>query len=333
MDMLQTQFDLTRKDFFLTSDEELQVGENWIEQIRKGVEEARIILPLITPNFLESHFCLCELGAAWVNNKALVPVIIPPLNYHALDSTPFRSWTQTITLSSVTDLMRLAEAIKSKDVGDVNMVRFSTRAETIYNEILTPYKQAMEQREVITAESVKALRKDLAEHKQAYLEAEDELTNAKKEIEELRKMKDADEIKAFDFAQLDEWDTFMDAVEETKDVLKHLPRYVPSILFHARKHKSYGGFIGEQEDLSSLKVLENEGYIIWEQGWVPDYGHQAVLRADQALNKFSKVLNSLEDDNLFLEKFEAEYSNVRFNLAYSPFWEEVLDQTIYHSTS
>lgn len=332
MDMLQTQFNLTREDFFLTSDEELEVGGNWIEEIRKGVEEAKIIMPLITPNFLESQFSLCELGAAWVNQKALVPVIIPPLNHQALSNTPYRTWAQAITLNTVKDLSRLAEAMKKKKVGDVSIVRFTTRAESFYNDTFTPFIITMEQRETFSVETVNELRKELAEYKEAYSETEEELKKAKEEISVLRTMKDAEEVKAFDFAQLDEWDTFMDTVEKTKDELKPLPSYVSSILFHARKQKSYGGFIGEQEDLSSLKILENKGYIKWDEGWVPDYDHTAISRADKALDSLSKAINALEDDILFQEKFKEEYRDVRLSLAYTPFWEEILEQTIYHSS-
>lgn len=332
MDMLQTQFNITRDDFFLTSDEELEVGGNWIEEIRKGVEEAKIIMPLITPNFLESQFCLCELGAAWVNQKALVPVIIPPLDHHALSNTPYRTWAQAITLNTVKDLSRLAEAMKKKEVGDVNIVRFTSRAESFYNVTLTPFINTMKQREKFSVEAVKELKQELAEYKAAYSETEEELTKAKEEILALRNIKDAEEVKAFDFARLDEWETFMDAVEKTKDELKPLPRYVSSILFHARKHNRYGGFIEEQEDLSSLKILENKGYIKWDDGWVPDYDHQAIFRADKALDNLSKVINTFEENTLFLERFEEEYRDVRFSLAYSPFWEEILNQTIYHSS-
>lgn len=144
MDMLQTQFNLTRSNFFLTSDEELKYGENWIEEIRNGMQNSNIIMPIITPNFLDSQFCLCELGAAWVNQKALVPIIVPPLDHYALDKTPYRAWLQAITLNSLKDLGRLAEAMKEKGVGDVNIVRFQNRAEKFYEEVLVPFIKVME---------------------------------------------------------------------------------------------------------------------------------------------------------------------------------------------
>ncbi|OLO25322.1 hypothetical protein BTR23_24860 [Alkalihalophilus pseudofirmus] len=100
------------------------------------MDEASIVLPLITPAFLESQFCLCELGATWVNKKGLVPVIIPPLNHTALQDTPFRYWMQTLTINSIDDLSRLAQAMIDRGIGGVNIPRFNTRAKTFFNEVM-----------------------------------------------------------------------------------------------------------------------------------------------------------------------------------------------------
>ena len=83
----------------------------------------------------------------------------------------------------------------------------------------------------------------------------------KKENAALRKMKDASEVKAVDYEQMDEWDSFMDVVEKVKEQLKPLSHFITSNLYHNRERNTYGGFIGEQEDLGKLKAFENEGYI------------------------------------------------------------------------
>ncbi|MGE6601478.1 toll/interleukin-1 receptor domain-containing protein [Lysinibacillus fusiformis] len=333
MDLLQNQFNLSRPNFFLTSDEELKYGGDWIEEIREGMEDANIILPLITPNYLESQFCLCELGAAWINQIALVPVIIPPLDYNALKDTPYRSWVQAITLNSVKDIQRLAQAMIDKSVGTVQMVRFTTRAENFYSEVLQPFVNKMESRDIITPKAVGDLKAQMLEYQNAYQETEDELNKAKKEIAALRKMKNVDEIKEFDYAQMNEWELFLDEVDKVKQTFKKLKKHVISILYHHRKVHSFGGFIGEQEDLSTLKMLENEGYITFDSGWVPDFDHLAIQKADKALDNLAKLIETLELDEQFCNRFMEEYEDVRLSLDYSPFWENVLDQRILHSSN
>ncbi|WP_186320426.1 toll/interleukin-1 receptor domain-containing protein [Fictibacillus phosphorivorans] len=333
MDLLQNQFNLTRDNFFLTSDEELEVGDNWIEEIRKGMEDANIIMPIITNNFLDSQFCLCELGASWINQKALVPIIIPPLDYHALDGTPYRAWTQAITLNSVKDLQRIAEAMERKDVGRVRMVRFTNRAEKFFEESIIPFIQKLEKREVVTLEAVKQLKLNIEEYKIAYEEAEEELSRLKNENDALCKMKDASEIREFEFSKMDEWEIFLEAVEETNEQLRRLSPYVTSIMYHdLKKSSSFGvGFIGEQDDKPKLNALQNEGLIKWDNGWEPDYEHPVINRANNAIKKLSNVISGNLDNILFVEKFESEFEDVRLGLEFTPFWEEVLGLTIFHS--
>lgn len=331
MDLLQTQFGLIRDNFFLTSDEELAYGENWIEQIRSGMNDADIILPIVTPNFLESKFCLCELGATWANQKALIPVIIPPLDHNSLDDTPYRRWLQSITLNSVKDIQRLAQAIKDKKVGDINMVRFTTRAEKFFDDTLTPFVKLIEKRKVITQEEINRLYEELTQYKDAYSRTEEELDKYKIENEKLRNLKDADEVRELDFSQMEEWDTFINAVEEVKTLLYPLSSYIVSILFHDRKSNKYGGFIGEQTDNATLRSFENEGYIKWDEGWVPDYDNPKIIKADNALEKLNKLIHLYEENSTFYERFEKEYEDIRLSLMYTPFWEKVLGLRIFHS--
>lgn len=334
MDMLQGQFNLRRQDFFLTSDEELMVGGNWIEQIRQGMQDASIVLPIITPNYLDSQFCLCELGAAWVNQQALVPVIIPPLNYKALDNTPYRSWMQAITLSSVDDLSRLAQAMIDRNVGNgtFNMVRFNTRATNLYNAEVLPLVKSIESREIVSLAVVKELRERINMTQEAYEQAEQELNKLKEENEALRNMKDKEEIKAYDFQQMNEWDTFINAVELVRTYLKPMDRLVISILYQFYKGTiGDRGFIGEQHDLSQLKRLQSEGWIIWDddEGWTPDRDHTPIKNALSALDNLDDIIRSME--GIIEERFEHEYGDVRMSLKYSTFWSEVLGEEIQHS--
>src|SRR5699024_10870740 len=263
--------------------------------IRIGMEEANIIMPLITPNFMESQFCLCELGAAWVNEKALVPIIIPPLDHNALANTPYRSWVQSITLNTIKDLQRLAEAMIDKEVGTVHIVRFNTRAEDFYEEVLIPFIKDMKQREAITPTAFKRLKGERDSYKEAYIETEKELKTLNIENNQLRKMKDSEEVKAFDFSKMNEWETFTEAIQKAEQELNALPRLIPSILYNNISESSYGGFIGEREDNPPLKKLASEGYIFWDDGYRPDNEHPAIQRAEQALSELTRVIYDYED--------------------------------------
>ena len=69
-------------------------------------------------------------------------------------------------------------------------------------------------------------------------------------------------------------------MERVKEEYKALSQYIISILYHDWKQDKKRGtydFFGEQQDRQKYNALESEGYIIWDDGWVPDYNYPAVF--------------------------------------------------------
>jgi hypothetical protein len=67
-------------------DRRLMAGEMWDEQISEQLETAQIILVLVSPAFLESHYCTTRemaraIARAEANETRLVPVILRPCNW------------------------------------------------------------------------------------------------------------------------------------------------------------------------------------------------------------------------------------------------------------
>ena len=326
MDLLQTQFGLVREDFFLTSDEELRVGGDWIEQIRVEMKDAKVVLALITPNYLESQFCLCELGAAWINEQALIPVIVPPLDHNALNETPYRSWAQSNILNSLEDMLRLGDTIKDLTGKHVSMTRFSTRATDFYNEKLDPYIKELKKKEIISPSIVKQLREENASLKQAYNEAESDIKQLEIEKEKILSFKDAEEIKEYVNSQMDEWESFVSLVEEAAEKLNPLPQLVASVLYHDLKD-DYG--FSRQEDNTELRSLESEGFIYFDEGWQVQYEHPAMNKAHQALMNLKSFINNNID--IIGDRFYEEYG-VMLGIKYTPFWNAVLGKKVLDST-
>ncbi|RED76029.1 toll/interleukin-1 receptor domain-containing protein [Cohnella phaseoli] len=325
MDLIQTQFGLTRSNFFNTSDEELQAGGQWIEEIKQGMHDSSLVLPVITPNYLESAFCLCELGATWVKSADLIPIIVPPLDYKALNATPFRSVYQTVSLDSEEGLTRLYDAITKRGIGQGNVTRFLSRAKQFSERDLAPFIKEMEQREVVTPALVKNLKADVARYKEAFESSESEMDQLREENKKLRLMKDAKEVKQMDYERMDEWDEFMAAAEEAKSILNSLPRYAVSVLYQNYK-SNHEGFFPESDDFSKLTDMESEGMVIYDSGWKPDYGHPKIKKADAALDKLKAVCGNYPH---LEERFHEEYPDCRFGLRYSNFWEAIFKISIY----
>lgn len=59
----------------------IDLGENFLEAIRDEISGNTMVLFILSKAFYSSPFCLCEMGAAWVQAKDHIPILIPPLGF------------------------------------------------------------------------------------------------------------------------------------------------------------------------------------------------------------------------------------------------------------
>ncbi len=64
-----------------TDGTKIKSGKDWRDDIKDSLTSAKIIILIITPNYKESEFCLCEMGAAWMTSAQVLPLIVEPINY------------------------------------------------------------------------------------------------------------------------------------------------------------------------------------------------------------------------------------------------------------
>jgi hypothetical protein len=81
VDMLQLGLNLDANTIFCSSLEDLSIpsGVNFVEHLKTQIQSPKVVIALISPNYLASQFCLCELGASWVMSHRLFPLLVPPL--------------------------------------------------------------------------------------------------------------------------------------------------------------------------------------------------------------------------------------------------------------
>ena len=56
--------------------------DNFLEVIKEKISsEVLVLFFLLTPNFYKSPISLCEMGAAWVQSKHHIPIVVPPFKF------------------------------------------------------------------------------------------------------------------------------------------------------------------------------------------------------------------------------------------------------------
>jgi len=78
---------LTRESIFCTSlaGYGIALGANFLEGIRKELNSNTLVLFVLSRKFYTSPVCLCEMGAAWVQTKEHIPILIPPFDFNEID--------------------------------------------------------------------------------------------------------------------------------------------------------------------------------------------------------------------------------------------------------
>ncbi|MFN8394072.1 MAG: toll/interleukin-1 receptor domain-containing protein [Bacteroidia bacterium] len=58
----------------------IDVGDNFRDRIKQAIKDAGLVILLISENFKQSQYCIAEMGAAWVLDKIMIPICIPPFD-------------------------------------------------------------------------------------------------------------------------------------------------------------------------------------------------------------------------------------------------------------
>jgi|GEM_PF-2550985 len=77
-------FEISKQDdIFFTGKREtgIESSLNWRNKLKTNLRDCDIFIALITTNFKNSEVCLAEIGAAWILDKKIYPLILPPINY------------------------------------------------------------------------------------------------------------------------------------------------------------------------------------------------------------------------------------------------------------
>lgn len=108
VDLLDTGTALNQTDMFCSSVNGLGLPNysDFVENIKKHLEEAQLVILVLSPAFLKSSFCNCELGASWFANKECFILLAPPLKFEDAKGILTGRHVGTITDSAVLDELK-----------------------------------------------------------------------------------------------------------------------------------------------------------------------------------------------------------------------------------
>ncbi|NKX74826.1 toll/interleukin-1 receptor domain-containing protein [Rhodobacteraceae bacterium R_SAG3] len=203
--LLAKSLGITSAEIFCSSLEGQGVtkGGNFVDEIRARAAEAEGVVALISPAYLDSPFCMAELGAAWVLKTQRLPIIVPPNSFKEMQATLLGIVGVRIDdedalaqgfedFSDATGIPLPASAVRSRAARE-----FKRKWATLKNDIPPPSRVAAAVHSATIQE-----RNDAVEARDS---AEELLSKAEAKMSALRKAKDAAAVSDID-AEFDESD-------------------------------------------------------------------------------------------------------------------------------
>lgn len=188
--------ELTRNDIFCTSSEGMGIksGEDWKKKIESSFKESQVILLIITPNYKASEICQNEMGAAWMSDKKVIPLIIEPIGYKSVGVVVEPK--QISKLNSEDDIDKihtsLKEILTNKDSIEIN--RWNVKKRKFLQE-LTKELDSNPFPLILSYDEVQHKIAELATLKTNYDNLLDENIKLTDQINELEGLKDTVEVK------------------------------------------------------------------------------------------------------------------------------------------
>jgi hypothetical protein len=164
---------------------------NYNGHIRDRLNHARLVIPIITPAFMESTMCLIELGGVWGAQLPMFPIVVPPVGFAEVEAGIGKA--QMARIESADDLGRLHDAVLDQlsllgktDMWNKEQAKFLKLAPSLLKKLAKPKKVAAAAHDAVV-EELDNVRGELAEA----LDARDEL---QERFDTVAALKDVEEV-------------------------------------------------------------------------------------------------------------------------------------------
>jgi hypothetical protein len=129
MNLMRLGMNLRENEIFCTSENAIRSGTSYLDVIRDNFINSKIVILLISKKYMQSPFCLCEMGAAWASGKAMIPLLVN-VDYKDIEypTTPLKA-TQVSKLSNRDDLTNIFDDFRDYKVIEASTTSFNKQLE------------------------------------------------------------------------------------------------------------------------------------------------------------------------------------------------------------
>lgn len=312
--LLEGGINVNQKQIFCTSleDQGVPAGQDFKSFIQNKLGESEIVIALITQNYYASAFCVCELGATWIQAKNFIPFIVPPIGISDLQGVLFGM--QILRIDDAVGLDQARDRIASLAEDPAGTPRWTKRRDEFLGSLRGLLK-SLPKSKSIKPEDFEKLRSEKEDYKREYEKADEENQVLRKQIEELKKTKDRTQVAAIERKYSSEWETSKNLVEEASEQLERFSPVVVEAFFQRLR----GGEFRPSSDTWGDAPMEAV-----EEGLLDLDEDEGTFSVNEDNPKIKKTLSALRG----LRTFVDEGATPDFRKQYERKYEESLDMKI-----
>ena len=242
-------------------------GEDFNDYMKSEIQKPQLVILLMTPAYMESYFCLMELGAAWSRSHKALPIIVPPIDFGTVTKTlGFKQAWDITKHSGLIDLRKTVCAsieVEHRDdhTWEKKRITWKSALKTALNKLAGPSHVAADAHE----EALEAIKEQANE----ISSLQELLEEEKEKSEALAKAKDAEEVKTI-LSGFDDGNNLEEQLEALlEEVLDARPKRISDVVFkhiimdHFGKSAAIDWFSEKEEFETAIKyslISQDEGY-------------------------------------------------------------------------
>src|SRR5208283_4032106 len=234
---------------------------SFIEYLRKQIQEPKLVILLLSENFFDSQFCICELGAVWGMGLPNFPLVVPPLEKNKLKAT--LAVTQAGEICSAGYLDELRDVIKDRLGTSVPTPTWNVKRDA-FLKALDSVLMSLPVLGHVTAEKFKEAQEQYQAALAEIAAKGDEVDKLKAHIEDLKKCKDAVQVKKVTKKYSSGEKQFEELCKVTVKALANIQNATVAALFYENRGEDYfpkdedkWDAVREADDIEEIEVIEH----------------------------------------------------------------------------
>ena len=296
-------------------------GEDFVSYIKKRLKDAKLVIAVVTPSYLESHFCLVELGAALVLPRELHPIFVPPLTYKDLGSLLINVQSGTLDDDNSLDALR-DHVIKALGIRQPPATgRWRSQSDLFKKKWRDELQPALSKGKSVPFKRHAELEESYAALQDQFVKADKQRKELGELVAKLRKCESEDEANAVLLSQGPAAERFDMAVAAAKERMAELPWIVREAAFHDLHGRALVPKAGTDEPNDAAEAAD-DGFLLDDEGsYSINHSDPGVKHAKQALDDLDWVMSEVQKDKAFVEAFEGDMG-FEFDFRNRRFWRE-----------